>query len=55
MPIDNHLHTNLPSSPTVIRDEWSTPDEQANKLDQFQAYIAEGFAHVAVDQSPIPY
>jgi hypothetical protein len=52
---DDDGHTTLATSPTAIRDEWSSPDDQIDAADQFTAYIAEGFAQVATDQSPIPY
>jgi hypothetical protein len=42
-------------SPKAIHDEWSSTDDQIGATDQFDAYIAEGFAQVPQDQSPIPY
>lgn len=47
----------IASSPSLtIHDEWSSPEEeQSDQLDQFTAYIAEPFAQISSEQSPIPY
>ncbi|GAB7322858.1 hypothetical protein MBLNU13_g05416t1 [Cladosporium sp. NU13] len=44
-----------PSSPTAIRDEWSTTDEADASNDQFKAYLDELWAQVHLEQSLIPY
>jgi hypothetical protein len=48
-------YTDLTSPLTLIRDEWTPLDEQNEQIDQLKAYLAEGFAQISVDQSPIPY
>ena len=54
-PVHDDEYTNLASNPTVINDEWTSPDEQIGEIDQLKAYLAEEFAQVYTDQSPIPY
>lgn len=54
--VQNDDYTDLTSSPGTIHDEWSLPEEdQSNAVDQFKAYIAEPWAQVHPEQSPIPY
>jgi hypothetical protein len=55
MAVQSDDYSNQSNSPTIIRDEWSSPEEQTSAFDQFEAYIAEPFAQVPQDQSPIPY
>jgi hypothetical protein len=54
-PIDGNNHSDPTSSPTAIRDEWSSADDQNDDVDQFDAYIDEPWAQVSIEQSPIPY
>ena len=48
--------TFMSSSPTTtVHDEWSLHDDSNNKVDQLEAYLAEPYALLHPDQSPIPY
>jgi hypothetical protein len=39
----------------AIHDEWSSPDDHNEGIDQLQAYLDEPWAQVHPKQSPIPY
>jgi hypothetical protein len=55
-PLPQNNSSDVPSSPTAIHDEWSSPDgDQSAEIDQFDAYIDEPWAQVHSEQSPIPY
>ncbi|KAM0708853.1 hypothetical protein Q7P35_005507 [Cladosporium inversicolor] len=48
--------TFISSSPTTtVYDEWSSHHDSNNKVDQLEAYLAEPYALIHPDQSPIPY
>jgi hypothetical protein len=54
-PAHDDERTDLTTSSTLIHDEWTPLEEQNEPVDQLKAYLAEGFAQISVDQSPIPY
>jgi hypothetical protein len=47
--VDRVIHSDYTSSPTAIRDEWSSADDQNEEVDQFKVYINELWAQVSIE------